>query len=117
MLIPRGGAGNIWDRLNMQTDTWDLMFHSPNMETLTQGSMYAYDGGDRIYFTKEMLLRVYYLDVVTNMLHGAGYYPYAAGTAVIIGNRMEIIKTADGLKYLWLNRHSQTECFKQLLFY
>ena len=38
------------------------------------------------------------------------------GTA-IVGNRMEIFETEDGLKYLWLNRHSFQECFKQLLFY
>ena len=78
--------------------------------------MYAYDGGDRLYFTKENTMRVYYLDLNTNWIHGAGMYPYVAGTA-IVGNRMEIFTTVDGLKYLWLNRHSNVECFKQLLFY
>jgi hypothetical protein len=49
-------------------------------------------------------------------IHPAGMYPYTAGTA-IVGNRFEIFATVDGLKYLWMNRHSNVECFRQLLFY
>jgi hypothetical protein len=30
---------------------------------------------------------------------------------------MEIFETKDGLKYLWLNRASFTECFRCLLFW
>jgi len=114
--LPRGNAVVGIDRLNMQTDTWELNQNSPGFETLTTGSMYAYDGADRIYFTKESTLRVYYYDVDKNIIHAAGVYPYTAGTA-ITGNRMEIFTTQDGLKYLWLNRHSNTECFRVLLFY
>jgi len=114
--LPRGNGLVGIDRLNMQTDTWELFQNSPGFETLTTGSMYAYDGGDRIYFTKDVTQRVYYLDIDKNIVHGAGMYPYTAGTA-ITGNRMEIFQTADGLKYLWLNRHSNLECFRQLLWY
>ena len=78
--------------------------------------MFAYDGTDRIYFTIQATNRVYYLDTDTMQIHSAGMFPYAVGTA-IVGNRMEIFETVDGLKYLWLNRHSQVECFRQLLFY
>lgn len=112
----RGGAAVGFDRLDITTDQWTLAYSVPAVETLSTGSMYAYDGGDRLYFTKEVTQRVYYLDLSTNIIHGAGLYPYAAGTA-IIGNRMEIFTTIDGLKYLWLNRHSNLECFKQLIFY
>ncbi len=114
--LPRGNGLVGIDRLNMQTDSWELFQNSPGFETLTQGSMYAYDGGDRIYFTKDITNRVYYLDIDKNIVHGAGMFPYTAGTA-ITGNRMEIFSTADGLKYLWLNRHSNVECFRQLLWY
>lgn len=116
LIIPRGGALFGFDRLNMSTDQWDNMTITPQIETLTTGSMYAYDGDSRIYFTKEVTLRCYYLDIDTNTLHGAGVYPYVAGT-VILGNRMEIFQTPDKLKYLWLNRHSNPECFRCLLFY
>jgi hypothetical protein len=63
----------------------------------------AYDGADRIYFTVQVTQRMYYLDIEKNVIHPAGMYPYVAGTA-IVGNRMEIFTTPDGLKYLWLNR-------------
>lgn len=116
LIIPRGGAAFGFDRLNLSTDQWDNMTITPQIETLTTGSMYAYDGDSRIYFTKEVTLRCYYLDIDTNTLHGAGIYPYAAGSA-ILGNRMEIFQTPDKLKYLWLNRHANTECFRCLLFY
>lgn len=116
LVIPRGGAAFGFDRLNLSTDLWDNMTISPQIETLTTGSMYAYDGKNRIYFTKEATLRCYFLDLDTNIIHGAGIYPYVAGTA-ILGNRMEIFTTPDGLKYLWLNRHSNSECFRCLLFY
>lgn len=116
LIIPRGGAAFGFDRLNISTDQWDNMVITPQIETLTTGSMYAYDGDSRIYFTKEVTLRCYYLDIDTNTLHGAGVYPYAAGTA-ILGNRMEIFQTPDKLKYIWLNRHSNPECFRCLLFY
>jgi hypothetical protein len=114
--IPRGGAVLGFDRWDMTTDQIDLMPITPQIETLTTGSMYAYDGGDRLYFTKEATLRVYYLDLTTNTLHGAGMIPYLAGTA-IIGNRMEIFTTEDGLKYLWINRHSLQDCYRALLFW
>ncbi len=112
----RGGGVTGFDRLNLQNDFWEFLTPTPNYEVLTTGAMYAYDGEDRIYFTPQVTQRVYYLDIVTLEIHGGSQYPYVAGTA-IVGNRMEIFETADGLKYLWVNRHSFQECFKQLLFY
>jgi hypothetical protein len=116
LFCARGGGVAGIDRYDFRTDRWTLMHYAPIIETLSTGSMYAYDGGDRLYFTKDATMRVYYLDLITNWIHGAGYYPYSSGTA-IIGNRMEILQTEDGLNYLWLNRHSGAECFRQLLFY
>lgn len=112
----RGGNLSGWDRLNMANDTWEFMSPTPNFETLNTGAMFAYDGGDRIYFTVQVTQRVYYLDLDTMQIHPAGMYPYTAGGA-IVGNRMEIFETVDGLRYLWLNRHSNVECFRQLLWY
>ncbi len=112
----RGGLLAGFDRLDFMTDDWKFLTTSPGMEQITQGSMYAYDQGDRIYFTLNVTQRVYYLDIDSSTIHPAGLFPYTAGLA-IYGNRMEIYTTADRLKYLWLNRHSNIECFKQLLFY
>jgi len=116
MFSPRGGAAVGFDKIDITNDTFLLLGTTPQTETLSTGSMYAYDGQNRIYFTKEATQRMYYLDLLTNTIHGAGMYPYSAPTA-ILGNRMEIFSTADGLKYLWLNRESYTECFRELLFY
>jgi hypothetical protein len=116
MYCTRGGGVAGFDRWDLTTDRFTLMPTSPLTETLTTGTMTAYDGRDRIYFHKDGTQRVYSLNVVTANVNGATIYPYAAPTA-ILGNRMEIFETKDGLKYLWLNRASFTECFRCLLFW
>lgn len=112
----RGGAAVGIDKLDLNTDRVVLVYPIPIAETLGSGSMYAYDGADRIYFTKDVTQRCYYFDVNTHWIHGAGVVPYTAGTAGI-GNKMEIFTTVDGLKYLWINRQQQQEHFRQLLFF
>jgi hypothetical protein len=77
--------------------------------------MYTYDGNDRIYFTKEATGRVYYYDLVKNIVVPYSFVPYGHSTA-ISGNRMEIIETADGLKYLYIMRHSAQEMWRLLLY-
>jgi hypothetical protein len=116
MFILRGGGLYGFERVDLTTGSITVINTSPLSETLTTGSMTAYDGGDRIYFHKDATQRVYSLDVVTGKINGASVYPYAAPTAVI-GNRMEIFTTKDGLKYLWLNRASFAECYRCLLYW
>jgi hypothetical protein len=112
----RGSTAIGVDRIDLTNDLFYFSTITPNFELLSTGSMFAYDGLDRIYFTRDNTNRVYYLDMNTNMVAGAGIAPYATGTAGI-GNRMEIFKTIDGLKYLWFNRHAAVETFRTLLFY
>jgi hypothetical protein len=112
----RGGGVIGFDRVDLTTDRMNLMATSPQTETLTTGTMSAYDGADRIYFHKDGTQRIFALNVVTGNVSGATMYPYVAPTA-IIGNRMEIFTTKDGLRYLWLNRASFAECFRCLLYW
>jgi hypothetical protein len=117
----RGGGAVGFDKIDLTTDKLITQYTIPITETLTTGSMYAYDGQDRIYFTKDggttNPQRVYYLDLNTWTVHGAGMLPYTGATAGL-GNRMEIFTTADGLKYLWVNRHAGAqEHFRHLIFY
>ena len=112
----RGGAAVGIDKLDLNTDRIIYVHTTPFTETLTTGSYYAYDGKDRIYFTKDATQRMYYFDVNVGFIHGAGLYPYIAGTAGI-GNRMEIFQTADRLKFLWINRHANQEHFRTLLYF
>jgi hypothetical protein len=116
LISPRSGALSGFDLLDITTDRFDIIPVTPQTETLTISSMYAYDGGDRIYFTKEYTQRLYYLDLCTLTVHCAGLFPYVGGTTCL-GNRMEIFETEDRLKFLWINRHSYAECFRTLLFY
>jgi hypothetical protein len=112
----KGSAALGFDRFNITTNRWEPMSITPQIETLTTGAQYAYDGGDRLYLNVSATTqRIYYLDVVENTLEAAGQYPYTAGTA-IVGNKMEIFTTVDGLKWLWINRPSNLESFKALLF-
>jgi hypothetical protein len=92
-----------------------LLSTSPQIETLTTGTMTAYDGADRFYFTKDATMRFYYLDLITNRIFGAGIAPITAAGTATIGNRMEIFETEDGLKYLWANRHSNADNFRVFL--
>jgi hypothetical protein len=128
---PKGGASNIWDRFDITKNTWDLTFViGPDTETFALGTMYAYDGSDRIYIQKDSTGRCFYLDINTYKLEGAGTMPYIIGTAgigtAVNGNRMEILKTSDGLKYLYVMKHTGaalsatgggTEMFRQLILY
>jgi hypothetical protein len=114
--VPRGNGGVGIDKLDLTTDRIVINYYVPIAETLGTGTYFAYDGGDRIYFTKDATLRMYYIDVNTHILHGAGVAPYASGTAQI-GNKLEIFTTADGLKYLFFIRHGNAETFRQLIFY
>lgn len=114
--MARGGANLSWIRFNVNNDRFSLFHPTPFTETLTTGSFYAYDGKDRIYFSKENTLRVYYLDLSTYRIHGAGLMPYIAGSNGV-GNKMEIFTTADRLKFLWVNRSGNVEHYRTLLFY
>ena len=116
IFMTRGGAVVGFDRLDLTTDRFNLMFTSPITETLTTGTMTAYNGRDLIFFHKDATQRIMSLNVVTGMVDGSSMFPYTAPTAVI-GNRMESFTTKDGLNYLWLNRSSFTECFRCLVYW
>jgi hypothetical protein len=117
LFFPRGGISTTADILDIPNETWEYgNFFSPQSETLTTGSMYTYDGNDIIYFTKDNTGRVYSYNIITNKISNAGTIPYGHGTA-LIGNRFEVIETSDGLKYLYMLRHSGTEMFRCLIFW
>jgi hypothetical protein len=112
----RGGATPEITRYNLVTEQIDYITYFPFTETLATGSMYAYDGVDRIYFTKDATGRVMYYDIVKNTVVNSSTVPFGMGGAVI-GNRMEITKTTDGLQYLYMNRHSAQEWWRTLLYW
>lgn len=112
-----GGTTVIIDRYDITTDTWQYgNFIPPQTETLTTGAMYAYDGANRVYININATNRLAYFDIATREIVNSGTIPYGHSTA-ILGNRMEIVDTADGLKFLYVMRHSANEMFRTLLFW
>jgi hypothetical protein len=114
--IFRGGGTNEIIRYNIVTEEIDNITYFPLTETYTTGSMYAYDGVDRIYIQKDATGRVMYYDIVKNIVVNSSTIPHLMGSATI-GNRMEISQSTDGLKYLYMARHTAQEFWRTLLFW
>ena len=114
-ILWRGANSTEVGRYNFNTMQYDALTASPFPEALGTGTMYAYDGADRIYFHSNISGRIMYYDVTKNTITNSGVIPYGMGT-VLAGNRMEIFTTVDGLKYLYIMRHSGTEMWRTLLF-
>jgi hypothetical protein len=109
------------ERFDITTERREKMSYFPQFETNTTGTMYVYDGKDRIYMNLSTVLtwvgwRLVYYDIPTNQIINAWTIPYGHSTA-ISGNRMEIIQTEDWLKYLYIMRHSGQEMRRTLLFF
>ena len=116
LISPRGGGSHVFDTYDIRTNRWYYgQFTLGQGETLTTGTMYAVDG-DRIYFQRDSTGRIMYYDYVKNEIKPFATIPYGMGNA-LLGNRMEIIETADGLKYLYVMRHSATEMWRCLIYY
>lgn len=116
-----GSATVEMSRYDITTEHFELMSYFPQFETNTTGAMYAYDGKDRIYIHLSTVLtgvggRIVFYCLAKNIFVNASTIPYGHSTA-ISGNRMEIIETADGLKYLYVMRHTGQEMWRTLLFY
>jgi hypothetical protein len=119
MWCARGGGSNTFDIYDIPTEKWTYgYFLSPQQESMAGGTYYAYDAGDIIYFTKPVVnvnARVFALDLRNNTVTCLGGPPYSDST-LALGNRMEIIKTTDGLKYLYYMRNTGQEMWRMLIF-
>jgi hypothetical protein len=116
--LAQGGGATRFDRYDITTEMWDYgLLFSPQTEVLNTGAMYTYDGTDRIYFTiAGVTCRVFALNLPTMTIDACGTHPYSDSTA-ITGNRMELIKTADGLPFLYLMRHTAQEMWRTLVYW
>jgi len=118
---PRGGAANTVDVYNTSTEMYEYgIFLNPQTETFTTGTMYSYsydsvNSRDRIYICNSVG-QIRYIDLAKRAFVPSGTIPYGMSN-VLLGNRMEIITTTDGLQFLYLQRHSGQECWRTLLFW
>ena len=117
LVAPRGGGSHTFDIYDIRNNRWKYgQYLYGAGELLTTGTMYAYDGEDRIYFQANATGRVNYYDFKKNYIYPFSTIPYGMSTA-ILSNRMEIVETADGLKYLYIMRHSSNEMWRCLIYY
>lgn len=123
LIIPRGGSSTSLGSMTIDVyiipqDRFMInMLGNPQTEMQTTGTQWAYDGGDYIYMTQTgSSSRIFRINMNTYEVEQSGQHPYANGTAVN-GNRMEIITTADGLKYLYLIRSTGSEMWRTLLWW
>ena len=86
--------------------------------------MYAYDGGNYIYFTPSQTGFVYRGNILTGQMEGFGYIPIAQNTSAtqstidtMVGNRMEVYHTDDGATFIWIWRLLATENYRCWVFY
>lgn len=117
LISNRGGGTAIFDTYDFRTNRWtygDFIFGQG--EPLNTGSMFAYDGVDRIYFQATITGRIFYYDMVRKCIEPFGMVPYGMGAA-ILGNRIETITTNSGLNYLYIMRHSTNEMWRTLIYY
>jgi hypothetical protein len=110
----RGGNTNYMYLYDITSNTWEILNQSPSSEAFTTGTMTAYDGDDRIYIQRDATGRVLYYDFNDNNLYSYNQVPYGMSTASF-GNKMSILKTEDGLKFLYMPRHNGSEFWRSLL--
>jgi len=60
--------------------------------------------------------RIGYINLTTREVIPFGQVPYGHGAGVQ-GNRMDILETVDGLKFLYLMRQTGTEFWRTLLWF
>lgn len=119
-IIQVGGANlqmaNV-DIYDIPSNTWNTNIStSPSAWSLSSGSMYAYDGADGYFGTVAATGRVFRLDIPTMTIESAGITPYAHGTA-LSRSGMQVLTTDDGLKYLYIQRHTGQEMWRTLKFW
>lgn len=113
----KGGGSIVHNTYDITTDMWSLnLISSPQFETLTTGTMYVYDpdSKDIIYITKDSTGKVLAYNVLNKTLDAVGSIP-SMGTATL-GNKFNIIKTPDGLKYFYVLRNGSTTFWRSLIF-
>jgi hypothetical protein len=120
MVSWRGNNTPSIDRYDIVQDQWETLGTPPSYETYTLGSMFTYNGKDRIYFTAGVTNRVMYLDLVTNYIVPCSTVPYGHSTG-LPGNRMFVMSNTDlvgqNLEYLYVMRHSGQEMWRALIFW
>jgi hypothetical protein len=120
LFYPRGGGSNTFDIYDVTTGRFLFgYFVSPQAELFTTGSSYAYDGANKIYFSRSTtgsVIRVFAYDIDRNTLDGAMTTTITQSTAHI-GNLMEFVDDPTGqYTYLYCLQNTGTLLVRALVF-
>lgn len=119
MYCPRGGTTTQIDIYDIVTGRWTYgHFFSPQGVFFGTGSSYAYDGVDTLYATvgaNTSVSRVYALNIATGKITTFGQTVQLSGN-VHIGNFMEIVKSPDGISYLYILHNTSTLLSRAMMF-
>lgn len=107
----RGGATPEIGRYDLTTKTYNTVFFTGFTETFSTGTMYAYDGEDSIYITRDATGKIFKYNILTNIFTTIGIVPYGMGSATL-GNRIAVKIAENGDKYLFIARHSGQEMWR-----
>ena len=113
-----GNGTNVFGRYNITTELWEItQITSPQGELLTTGSSFAYSGKDRLYYQVNSTGRVGYVELNSlsnNIMCQLTWAPL--GTA-IVGNRLEVITTDDGVDFLVLLDNTGSRIWRSQVLY
>lgn len=106
-----------FDLYDIPSNTWlNNIYVAPAGGIGGAGTMYAYDNANSYFFTIAATGRISQLKLDTMTVESAGISPYAHNTA-LARNGMQVVTTDDGLKYLYIQRHTGQEMWRTLLFW
>jgi hypothetical protein len=114
LIVFRGSATSIVYSTPISSPSWTTITYYPATETFSTGSVFAYDGGERIYIVKDATQRGFYYQISEARMYPSFYFPYTSGTA-IVGDGLSYVKTEDGVQFLYYRRHSGKEFWRTLL--
>jgi len=86
----RGAAGALLDRYDIAGNTWAAITYSPNTETLTTGTKYAYHD-DRLYIQKDATGRWFAFDFARSEMLPWSTLLYTQGAAVLGDTAFDVI--------------------------
>lgn len=119
LYYPRGGGSNTMDIYDIPTGRWLFgYFVSPQAELFQAGSSYAYNGADKIYFSRSgtgTVIRIFAYDINENIFDGAMTTTVTQGTGHI-GNFMEFVNDPTGqYEYVYCLQNTGTLLMRALV--
>jgi hypothetical protein len=106
-----------FDLYDIPSNTWlNNIFVGPGGGIGGSGTMYAYDNADSYFFTIAATGRISELKLTNMTVESAGITPYAHSTA-LARSGMQVITTEDGLKYIYIQRHTGFDFWRTLKFW